>query len=220
MEYDSAVRKVEKVFRPVSVKGAKGEESFGNVITDLAHKLVLRQRLRAPYVLVLPHRRSLSAHSLNTCVLTVEIARRLEVGGRELEDLAAAALLHDVGMLATAESVSDEEHAELHTSTYAEEKLALFPDVPDVVRKVVTQHHEGWDGSGYPQGLKGEEISMGARIVAVANDLDILTMKGSGVGEALRVLNGESARYWREALAAMIQIAAEALKQEKEARSG
>jgi len=219
-EYDVAVRKLEEIFEPVSVSGARADESLRDGIMDLAHKLVLGRNVGASYVLGSEHRRSLSAHSLNTCVLAVEMARRLKLGGSELEDLAAGALLHDVGMLATTESVSDEEHAELHTSTYAEEKLALFPDVPDVVRDIVTQHHECWDGSGYPEGLKGEEISIGGRIVAVGNDLDILTMKGSGVGEAMDVLNAQAVRYWPEGLAAMIGIVGETLRREEKARSG
>ena len=95
------------------------------------------------------------------------------------------------------------------------EKNNFPPELVDIVR----QHHECWDGSGYPRGLKGEGISIGARIVAVANDLDILTMKGTVVGEAMRVLNDQAARYWPEGLAAMGRIVAEALDGEKKARS-
>src|SRR5258706_9728940 len=99
----------------------------------------------------------------------------------ELEALRAAALLHDIGKLAVPEYIISKpgkltpeefEKMKIHPVVGAEilERVSFpYPVVP-----VVRAHHEKWDGSGYPDGLKGEDIPMGARILGVVDCLDAL----------------------------------------------
>ena len=121
------------------------------------------------------------AHLNRVRVYAVEIGRELGVSAEELEALRAASLLHDIGKLAVPEHIINKpsrlspeefEKMKIHPVVGAEilEKVAFpYPVVP-----IVRSHHEKWDGSGYPDGLKGEEIPIGARILATVDCLDAL----------------------------------------------
>ncbi len=118
-------------------------------------------------------------HRVRTYAL--EIARELGLSQQEMDALRAAALLHDVGKLAVPDHIINKpgrltpeefEKMKIHPMVGAEilEKV-LFP-YP--VAPIVRAHHEKWDGSGYPDGLKGEDIPIGARILAAVDCLDAL----------------------------------------------
>ena len=114
-------------------------------------------------------------------VYAVEMAKRLNLPPDEIEALRAAALLHDIGKLAVPEHIISKpgrltpeefEKMKIHPIVGAEilERVHFpYPVVP-----IVLSHHERWDGTGYPEGLKGEEIPMGARILSAVDCLDAL----------------------------------------------
>ena len=120
-------------------------------------------------------------HLQRVRVYAIEIAKELGVKGGELEALHAAALLHDIGKLAVPEHIiakpgrltpEEFEKMKIHTVVGAEilERVRFpYPVVP-----IVRAHHEKWDGSGYPFGLKGEEIPIGARILSAVDYMDAL----------------------------------------------
>jgi diguanylate cyclase (GGDEF)-like protein/putative nucleotidyltransferase with HDIG domain len=120
-------------------------------------------------------------HLKRVRVYAVEIAKQLKVSEEELEALRAASLLHDIGKLAVPEHIISKpgkltpeefEKMKIHPIVGAEilERVQFpYPVVP-----IVRAHHEKWDGSGYPLGLRGEEIPMGARILAAVDCLDAL----------------------------------------------
>src|SRR5271154_2232528 len=111
----------------------------------------------------------------------MEVAKELGLNDEEMEALRAASLLHDIGKLAVPEHIISKpgkltpeefERMKIHPIIWAEilEQVRFpYPVVP-----IVHSHHEKWDGSGYPRGLKGEEIPIGARILSAVDCLDAL----------------------------------------------
>jgi putative nucleotidyltransferase with HDIG domain len=101
---------------------------------------------------------------------------------REIRAIEAAALLHDMGKLAVPEHIlnkpgkltpSEYDQIKLHSSVGAQILSAI--DFPYPVVPIVRHHHENWDGTGYPDGLRGVDIPLGARIMAVVDCYDALT---------------------------------------------
>jgi putative nucleotidyltransferase with HDIG domain len=120
-------------------------------------------------------------HLQRVQLYATEIGKDLGLSEQELEALTAAAVLHDIGKLAVPESIiskpgkltrSEFEKMKVHPVVGAEilERVEFpYPVVP-----IVRSHHEKWDGSGYPYGLRGEEIPIGARILSAVDCLDAL----------------------------------------------
>jgi putative nucleotidyltransferase with HDIG domain len=120
-------------------------------------------------------------HLQRVQLYAVEIGKDLGLSEPELAALTTAAVLHDIGKLAVPESIiskpgkltrSEFEKMKIHPVVGAEilERVEFpYPVVP-----IVRSHHEKWDGSGYPHGLKGSEIPIGARILAAVDCLDAL----------------------------------------------
>src|SRR2546428_1469396 len=120
-------------------------------------------------------------HLQRVRVYAIEVAKELGVPPGEMEALHAAALLHDIGKLAVPEHIISKpgrltpeefEKMKIHPLVGAEilERVRFpYPVVP-----IVRAHHEKWNGSGYPLGLKYEEIPMGARILSAVDFLDAM----------------------------------------------
>jgi putative nucleotidyltransferase with HDIG domain len=112
----------------------------------------------------------------------MEIGRELGLPQREIDSLRRGGLLHDIGKLGIPTSILDKPAAlteqefaliKRHPSSGAE-ILRPIPTMEKVI-PIVAQHHERYDGSGYPLGLKGDEISLHARIVALADVVDAVS---------------------------------------------
>ncbi len=112
----------------------------------------------------------------------VEIGKEMGMTSEDLDALRAGALLHDIGKLAVPDHIINKpsrltpeefEKMKIHPVVGAEiiEKVSF----PYPVAPIVRSHHEKWNGAGYPDGLTGEEIPLGARILAVVDCLDALT---------------------------------------------
>jgi putative two-component system response regulator len=125
-------------------------------------------------------------HTLRVAKYSRIIAEQLGLSPRLCRDIYLAAPLHDVGKVAIPDSIllkpgrlDEKEMAVIRT--HAEIGSRILADSPceliQIGAVIAAAHHERWDGSGYPEGLKGDEIPIVARIVAVADVFDALTTK-------------------------------------------
>ncbi len=143
-------------------------------------------------------------HLQRVQLYATEIGKDLALSDSEMEALTAASVLHDIGKLAVPESIiskpgkltrAEFEKMKIHPVVGAE--ILESVEFPYPVAPIVRSHHERWDGKGYPYGLQGEEIPIGARILTVVDTFDALA----------------SDRQYRRALPmdeAMAQVASEA----------
>jgi diguanylate cyclase (GGDEF)-like protein/putative nucleotidyltransferase with HDIG domain len=112
----------------------------------------------------------------------IEIAKEMGLPSDEIEALRAAALLHDIGKLGVPEHIinkpgklTPEEFEKMKVHPLVGSEILERVAFPYPVAPIVRSHHERWDGSGYPAGLVGEEIPMGARILSVVDCLDAMS---------------------------------------------
>lgn len=125
-----------------------------------------------------------SGHSLRVSVLSRTIAIELGLPATQVEQIETAALLHDVGkiheefapLLRKTSRLTQDELALMQThAVRSAELVALISKFHGAVEQAVRHHHERWDGKGYPDGLAGEAIPVGARIILVADTIDAMT---------------------------------------------
>ena len=161
-------------------------------------------------------------HCYRTVELAVLLARRLNVADSEIPALARGALLHDIGKIGIPDTIllkpgplTPEERAEMQRhSQIGFDMLRSIASLQDAL-PLVLHHHEDYDGTGYPHGLKGEDIPRAARIFHVADVYDALTQErpykqawthGQAMEELLRY---SGTRYDPDVLGAMQQISTE-----------
>ena len=137
-------------------------------------------------------------HSRRVANLSVEIGRHLDLTTAEVKTLYMGALLHDIGKIGLDDALlkgtkifEPEDRTEAFLHTVNGEKILKPLEGATQIKEIVRSHHERWDGAGYPDKLKGEEIPLMARIVAVADTLDAINSdrpyhKGQPFEEALK----------------------------------
>ncbi len=122
-------------------------------------------------------------HSVSTMVYALMIGRKLNYNVQTLNILGLGTLLHDIGKIIIERSVmykegslskQEYEYVKMHTM-YGYQTLMRVSAMPEQARLIAYTHHERLDGSGYPRGLSGDEVSEFARIVAIADVYDALT---------------------------------------------
>lgn len=121
-------------------------------------------------------------HSHRVAEYSVLIARELGWNEKELSNLKNAAHLHDIGKIAIPDTIlnkpsklSEEEFSIIKEHTIIGANILKNISLIDHVQEIVRNHHERYDGNGYPDGLKGKEIPLHARIVAVADSYDAMS---------------------------------------------
>lgn len=121
-------------------------------------------------------------HSERVVAYSLKLARALGLDETEMQALALGALLHDIGKIAIADGILLKPEpltiAEwIEMRKHAEKGAQIIAGIPALqpALPVIAQHHERWDGTGYPLGLAGEQIDIKARIFAVADALDAIT---------------------------------------------
>jgi len=157
-------------------------------------------------------------HSVNVCILSLMTAITLGYDQLKLKDLESVALLHDMEKIRVSKEIlnksgelSPEEYKLIRKHPeYGYQILRTYDDVPLLSAHVSLQHHERWDGRGYPRRLAGEQIHEYARIVAVADVYDALLADrpyrpAYSVNQAVTIVSRMSNTYFQpRAVAALV----------------
>ena len=125
-------------------------------------------------------------HSTNVATYSGIIGLKMGYGIEELKNLMSAALLHDIGkeqidpkIIRSKKKLSKEERAEINKHTIYGYEMVRDEYISATIKVAILDHHENWDGSGYPRGLEGEDIHKFARIIHVADIYDAMISKRS-----------------------------------------
>jgi diguanylate cyclase (GGDEF)-like protein/putative nucleotidyltransferase with HDIG domain len=141
-------------------------------------------------------------HSQAVSKFAAQIARQMGLTDSFIEEVRCGAVLHDIGMIGVPEAIlnkpsalTPEEYELMKTHAVKGAKILepLKVKAVEPIRGIVRHHHERWDGNGYPDGLKGENIPLGARIIGVAEAFDAIVsdrvyQQGRSVEEAVAEL--------------------------------
>ncbi len=149
-------------------------------------------------------------HSRRVADLSFALAQQSGMRHQELATLRVGALLHDMGkiddrffhIVHSRDPLSEEDRAEMEFHPHLSARILepLEPIHPGIT-EIVASHHESWDGGGYPKGCGGEEIPLGARIIAVADAFDAMVQPraykdGMPIEEAFeRILKGSGHQF-------------------------
>jgi len=121
-------------------------------------------------------------HSDGVAKLSAELSKRINMGDREREILQHASQLHDIGKIAINDSVIHKtsrltraEYFMIQQHTTLGHQLLKPMEMDAMITTAILSHHENFDGSGYPEGLKGDAIPLAARLIRIADFYDALT---------------------------------------------
>ncbi len=159
----------------LSVWQARNEAHLSTLqsnLTDTVRALAMALEYHDPYT---------ASHQRHVAALSVAIAQEMNLSADEIQGIRFAALLHDMGKIGVPLEICCKPgrlivHEIRLLQTHADAGYAILKGIPFPwpVATMVLQHHERLDGSGYPQGVKGNEILLGARIIGVADVMDAM----------------------------------------------
>lgn len=175
---------------------------------------------------------SLAGHSRRVADVARRIALKMGYSNDLAQEIFLAALLHDIGKIGYPDDLFEKQIGRMsadelgHVRKHPLNGAAALMSMPDMrgVADIVRAHHERWDGKGFPDGLSGENIPPGARILALANDFDaaqigMVSTRHLSVDEAKTyVIEGRGFRYDPTVVDAFAELSGRAPKKEPAAR--
>jgi putative nucleotidyltransferase with HDIG domain len=194
-EFDSTNRYINKLVDEVENKIADLQQSTLATIDLLTATLEAKD----PYT---------KGHSVRVAEYSLRISKEMLLDEVYTEKLVHAALLHDIGKIGVHEDIlnkpsrlSDEEYDKVKQHPSIAAQILSGYDAFKDLNEIVIAHHERYDGDGYPYGLKGEEIPLGARILSVADTFDAVTSdrvyrRGMSLNEAKKILVEEKGKQF------------------------
>lgn len=208
--YSEAVKAMNEVLAAVP----KGKIGPPGIIDGIVNRLFEPITEKPDMFTALTIRSDVTSYSsaisaVNCMILSLVIGVRLDMPKPKLMNLAIGALLHDIGMSRISDSIlnkhgqlESDEIQTIHTHTvHSYHIITKEFKYPEEIGLIAFQHHERWDGKGYPRGLKGKDILLSARIVSVADSFEAMVRdrpyRDSMIGyTAIRqILNDNSRRF-------------------------
>lgn len=175
-----AIHALDTVFQNIDSGIEAGLPEIRNVVSTLLDGLFEHQAAMVSLIQMRRFDQNLSSHGVDTCVLSLALAKEEGFDTPQLKALGLGALLHDVGQLRLPLNLlrkrarfSERDHKLMHA--HPEMGCAIidqFPETPLNARRVILEHHERIDGSGYPKQLRGREISPLSQTLSIADTYD------------------------------------------------
>ena len=166
--------------------------------------------------------RALGAHNRDVGMLAQATAQKLGMTTEQIDEVLRAAELHDIGKVAIPDDIlfkpgplTEDEWVTMKLHTIIGERILTAAPALAPIGKLVRSSHEKWDGTGYPDGLAGKDIPMGARIVAVADAYEAMTAdrcyrQGLGVAAArTELLNCAGGQFDPQVVDAFLEVMSE-----------
>ena len=219
--YFNSVKILDNVYKNVRDNEPVDNEGVDRVIDDLIPAIKDRKDEMISFLILSGHGEApLAESSINTTIISVFIAQAFKMTSHRINQLAFGALLHDIGMMKIPEQLlqktgklTDNELKVIRTHPiYSHKIITKTLRYPEEIGNIALQHHERWDGNGYPNKLKGEEINLQARIVSVADAFEAMVSvrpyRNSMIGyKAMRqLLNDNSRRFDSRVLKTFIKV--------------
>jgi HD-GYP domain-containing protein (c-di-GMP phosphodiesterase class II) len=186
--YVGALSQMEKIFDGIRAGTRVSHDPIDAMVAEIIAAVETdRESLIRYVVLGGQSTNKLSTSSVNSAILATILGKSMKLLSFKLVQLTTGALLHDVGMLKVDETIRDKRGAltpdEIRqVRTHPLQGYSLVLKVlryPEDVAAIALLHQERWDGRGYPRRLRGEEIPLGARIVAVADSFEAMVNRRS-----------------------------------------
>lgn len=181
--YSDLTHRMEEVHKTIHNRLPISTDDIDAVVAGLNGELAHRSDELIQYILYGLHGESTHLqNALNCTVLSILLAREMGIVEHKIVELATAALMHDIGMLRLPDEIvsksgklTGEELQQVKTHPiYSYKILVRELGYPDGIGQAALQHQERWDGAGYPKGLKGDQIVLHARIIAIADAFEAM----------------------------------------------
>lgn len=181
-EFERSLARMRSVMTKIRNRPADAVGEAKQLIDDIVDKLMCDDNVTLHLMNGKNEFEDIYFHSLNVAVIAMMIGRAKGYSAEQLKALSFAALFHDMGKIKiptailrkqTPLSEPESNYLKLHTK-YGLDMANQIEDFPDSAKTVIAQHHELRDGSGYPEGLRGDEIDELAQVIIVANAFDNL----------------------------------------------
>ncbi len=218
--YHSLISSLNEVFQAIKEQREVRSRAIDQIVTELI-SLVQRDRSGVLGFILGGDVREmdLAKSSINTAILSIIIGEHIGLPRHRLLQVVTGALLHDVGMLKIPLSIvtkdgklDDSEQQVMKSHTFYGYKQIVNEFLyADEVGKAAVQHHERWDGEGYPGRLSGQNIDIGARIISVADAFEAMVSPKSwrdsmvGYRAMKNLLSDNARRFDPDIIKAMIQ---------------
>ncbi|EGA65621.1 HD-GYP domain-containing protein [Vibrio brasiliensis] len=181
-EFERSLSRMRAVMNKIRNRPEQAVDEASQLVNDIVDKLLSDDNVTLHLMNGKSEFEDIYFHSLNVSVIAMMIAKAKMLSAEEIKEVAFASLFHDMGKVKvptailrkpTALTDPEKNYLKLHTK-YGLEIAANMDSFPESARTVIAQHHEMNDGSGYPDGLKGDQIDQLTQIVSVANAYDNL----------------------------------------------
>ncbi|WCP66688.1 HD-GYP domain-containing protein [Vibrio tubiashii] len=181
-EFERSLSRMRAVMNKIRNRPEQAVDEASQLVNDIVDKLLSDDNVTLHLMNGKSEFEDIYFHSLNVSVVAMMIAKAKQLSADQIKEVAFASLFHDMGKVKVPTAIlrkptpltePEKNYLKLHTK-YGLEIAANMDSFPESARTVIAQHHELNDGSGYPEGLKEEQIDELTQIVSVANAYDNL----------------------------------------------